>query len=69
MTDTRVNLLGVELSNPVIPASGTFGYGREFAELYDINILGTFSFKGAWEKIGRRASEMTGGILGKRDKF
>ncbi len=46
MTDTRVNLLGVELSNPVIPASGTFGYGREFAELYDINILGTFSFKG-----------------------
>jgi len=43
---TRVNLLGIELDNPVIPASGTFGYGREFAELYDIDILGTFSFKG-----------------------
>ncbi len=41
-----VNLCGVELENPVIPASGTFGYGYEFAELYDINCLGTFSFKG-----------------------
>ena len=39
-------LCGIELDNPVIPASGTFGYGHEFAELYDINILGTFSFKG-----------------------
>ena len=46
MVDTSVNLLGIELDNPVIPASGTFGYGREFAELYDINALGTFSFKG-----------------------
>ena len=46
MADLKVNLCGIELSNPVIPASGTFGYGREFAELYDINILGTFSFKG-----------------------
>ena len=46
MADTRVNLCGIELSNPIIPASGTFGYGYEFAELYDINILGTFSFKG-----------------------
>ena len=44
--DTRVNLLGIELDNPIIPASGTFGYGKEFSELYDINILGTFSFKG-----------------------
>ncbi len=44
--DTKVNLLGIELDNPVIPASGTFGYGYEFSELYDINILGTFSFKG-----------------------
>jgi len=43
---TGVNLLGIELDNPVIPASGTFGYGREFAQWYDINILGTFSFKG-----------------------
>ncbi len=46
MVDTRVNLSGIEISNPVIPASGTFGFGYEFAELYDINILGTFSFKG-----------------------
>ncbi len=42
----NVTLCGIELDNPVIPASGTFGYGAEFAELYDINILGTFSFKG-----------------------
>ena len=42
----RVELCGVELDNPVIPASGTFGYGYEFAQLYDINCLGTFSFKG-----------------------
>ena len=41
-----VNLCGIELDNPVIPASGTFGYGAEFAALYDINVLGTFSFKG-----------------------
>ncbi len=46
MVDTKVNLSGIELSNPIIPASGTFGFGYEFAELYDINILGTFSFKG-----------------------
>ena len=44
--NTRVTLCGIELDNPVIPASGTFGYGKEFAELYDINCLGTFSFKG-----------------------
>ncbi|MBQ9857923.1 MAG: dihydroorotate dehydrogenase [Oscillospiraceae bacterium] len=42
----NVNLCGIELSNPIIPASGTFGFGYEFAELYDINELGTFSFKG-----------------------
>ena len=41
-----VDLCGIELDNPVIPASGTFGYGYEFAELYDINLLGSFSFKG-----------------------
>ena len=46
MVTTKVNLSGVVLDNPVIPASGTFGYGYEFAELYDINVLGTFSFKG-----------------------
>ncbi len=46
MVNTKVNLCGIELDNPVIPASGTFGYGKEYAELYDINCLGTFSFKG-----------------------
>ena len=46
MVDTKVTLCGITLDNPVIPASGTFGYGYEFAELYDINCLGTFSFKG-----------------------
>ncbi|MBQ6389470.1 MAG: dihydroorotate dehydrogenase [Mogibacterium sp.] len=46
MPDTRVELCGITMDNPVIPASGTFGYGYEFAELYDINCLGTFSFKG-----------------------
>ena len=46
MINTKVNLCGVELDNPIIPASGTFGFGYEFAELYDINILGSFSFKG-----------------------
>ncbi|MBO6159071.1 MAG: dihydroorotate dehydrogenase, partial [Firmicutes bacterium] len=42
----NVTLCGIGLDNPIIPASGTFGYGYEFAELYDINLLGTFSFKG-----------------------
>ena len=46
MGQMKVTLCGIELDNPVIPASGTFGYGYEFAELYDINMLGTFSFKG-----------------------
>ncbi len=46
MGKLSVNLCGIELDNPIIPASGTFGYGYEFNELYDINILGTFSFKG-----------------------
>ncbi len=46
MGKMNVNLCGIELDNPIIPASGTFGFGYEFAELYDINILGTFSFKG-----------------------
>ena len=46
MVSTKVNLCGIELDNPIIPASGTFGFGYEFAELYDINCLGTFSFKG-----------------------
>ena len=46
MVDTKVLLSGIELDNPIIPASGTFGFGYEFADIYDINMLGTFSFKG-----------------------
>ena len=46
MVDTKVELCGVTLDNPVIPASGTFGYGKEFAALYDLDILGSISFKG-----------------------
>ena len=46
MVSTKVKLCGIELDNPIIPASGTFGFGYEFAELYDINILGSLSFKG-----------------------
>ena len=46
MVDTKVTLSGIVLDNPIIPASGTFGFGYEFNEIYDINILGTFSFKG-----------------------
>ena len=46
MADLSVELCGIKLDNPVIPASGTFGYGAEFAELYDINILGTFFLQG-----------------------
>ena len=46
MVNTKVTLCGIEMDNPIIPASGTFGFGYEFAEIYDINCLGTFSFKG-----------------------
>ena len=46
MVDMKVTLSGLTLDNPVIPASGTFGYGKEYAEFYDINILGSISFKG-----------------------
>ena len=46
MVNTKVTLCGIEMDNPIIPASGTFGFGYEFAELYDINMLGSFSFKG-----------------------
>ncbi len=63
-----VNLCGIELDNPIIPASGTFGYGYEFAELYDINILGTFSFKGTTKdpRFGNptaRIAECTAGMI------
>ena len=46
MVNLKVNLCGVEMKNPIVPASGTFGFGYEFAELYDINVLGSLSFKG-----------------------
>ncbi|MBR5903114.1 MAG: dihydroorotate dehydrogenase [Clostridia bacterium] len=46
MVNTKINLCGVTLDNPVIPASGTFGFGYEFADIYDINVLGSLSFKG-----------------------
>jgi len=46
MVNTKTTLCGIELDNPVIPASGTFGFGQEFHSFYDINILGSFSFKG-----------------------
>lgn len=64
----KVELCGIELDNPIIPASGTFGYGYEFAELYDINILGTFSFKGTTRdaRFGNptpRIAECTSGMI------
>ena len=63
-----VELCGIEIDNPVIPASGTFGFGYEFAELYDINMLGTFSFKGTTkeERFGNptpRIAESAAGML------
>ncbi len=66
--NTKVNLCGITLDNPVIPASGTFGYGYEFAEVYDINQLGTFSFKGTTRdaRFGNptpRIAECTGGMI------
>lgn len=63
-----VNLCGLEMDNPIIPASGTFGYGYEFAEIYDINVLGTFSFKGTTKdpRFGNptpRIAECTAGMI------
>jgi dihydroorotate dehydrogenase (NAD+) catalytic subunit len=68
MVNTKVNLCGIELDNPIIPASGTFGFGYEFAELYDINCLGTFSFKGTTlePRFGNptpRIAECTAGMI------
>ena len=68
MVKTNVNLCGIELTNPIIPASGTFGFGYEFAELYDINVLGTFSFKGTTlnPRFGNptpRIAECTAGMI------
>ena len=67
MVDTRVTLSGITLDNPVIPASGTFGYGYEFAELYDINCLGSLSCKGTTRapRFGNptRIAEASAGLL------
>ena len=68
MVNTEVSLCGIKMDNPVIAASGTFGYGKEFAELYDINILGSFSFKGttAQPRFGNptpRIAECASGML------
>ena len=68
MVNTKINLCGIEIDNPIIPASGTFGYGKEFNEFYDINILGSFSFKGTTKdpRFGNatpRIAETEGGML------
>ncbi len=68
MADTRVNLAGLDLDNPVIPASGTFGFGHEFSELYDLNILGSIALKGTTRepRFGNptpRIAECTAGMI------
>lgn len=68
MVDLSVNLCGMEMDNPVVPASGTFGYGNEFKDFYDINILGSFSFKGTTkdERFGNptpRIAECKNGMI------
>ena len=68
MVNTKVTLCGIEMDNPLIPASGTFGYGKEFQELYDINCLGSFSFKGTTlePRFGNplpRIAECTSGMI------
>ena len=68
MVNTSVTLCGIPMDNPVIPASGTFGFGQEFRAYYDINILGTFSFKGTTQesRFGNptpRIAECTAGML------
>ena len=68
MVDTSVILSGLRLDNPVIPASGTFGFGREFSEYYDLDILGSFSFKGTTReaRFGNptpRIAECTSGLI------
>ncbi len=68
MDRLKVDLCGIELDNPIIPSSGTFGYGYEFAQWYDINMLGTFSFKGTTkeERFGNptpRVAECPAGMI------
>ena len=67
-TNLKTTLCGIELDNPIIPASGTFGFGYEFSELYDINMLGSFSFKGTTKdkRFGNptpRIAECTSGLI------
>ncbi|MBR2133113.1 MAG: dihydroorotate dehydrogenase [Eubacterium sp.] len=68
MVDLSVNLAGMIMDNPVVPASGTFGFGKEFKDFYDINMLGSFSFKGTTkeERFGNptpRIAECTSGMI------
>ena len=68
MVDLTVNLAGLEMDNPVVPSSGTFGFGKEFKDIYDINILGSFSFKGTTKdaRFGNptpRIAECTSGMI------
>jgi len=68
MVNTKIDLCGIKIDNPIIPASGTFGYGKEFSELYDINCLGTFSFKGTTleQRFGNplpRIADCTAGMI------
>ena len=68
MVDLSVNLAGMKMDNPVVPASGTFGFGKEFKDFYDINILGSFSFKGTTkdERFGNptpRIAECKNGMI------
>ena len=68
MADTTVTLSGIRLDNPIIPASGTYGYGRDYLDFYDPNILGSFSFKGTTREarfgnLTPRIAECAGGLL------
>lgn len=72
MVDLSVNLAGMQMDNPVVPASGTFGFGKEFKDIYDINILGSFSFKGTTKdaRFGNptpRIAECTSGMITQLD--
>ena len=70
MAEMKVNLCGITLDNPVMAASGTFGYGYEFAELYDINRLGTFSFRGNYRQAAvRQPYAEDSRMYGRHDKL
>lgn len=68
MVDLSVDFCGLKMDNPIVPASGTFGFGNEFKDFYDINILGSFSFKGTTKepRFGNptpRIAECTEGMI------